>query len=183
MIGGANARHVLQCAMSTMRNVKEAGAICSSTQPGTALAVLGDFLNQLDDRPAQAIVIDARECLQQPIGMRLGELVKDRLLVGVRHLVTALEQGGDRHAQENGDLQQSPAANAIGPLLVFLDLLERQIELIRKLSLSEPLLQTIDSDVAADNPVDRVRSLATHHNLSCPQQRKAPWTIDMRVQE
>src|SRR5262245_27761118 len=166
-----------------MRNVKQAGTICSSTQPGIALAVLGDFLDQLDDGPAQAVIIDARECLQQPIGMRLGELVEDRLLVGVPHLVTALEQGGDRHAQEYGDLQQSATADAIGPLLVFLDLLKCEIELISKLSLGEPLLQTIDPDVAADDPVDRVRSLASHHNLSFPQQRKSPWTIDMRVQE
>src|SRR5436309_12786624 len=162
-------RQVCKCAMS-----RKARAIRSSTKPGIALAVLGDFLNQLDNRPAQAVVIDARECLQQPIGMRLGELIEDRLLVGVRHLVTALEQGGDRHAQENGDLQQSPAADAIGPLLVFLDLLERQIELISKLSLSEPLLQTIDPDVAADDPVDRVRSLASHHNLSFPQATEVP---------
>src|SRR5215510_4396942 len=166
--------------------LQEARAIGGSTEAGIApalLMVLGDFLNQLDDRPTQAIVIDACECLQQPIGVRLGELVEDRLLVGVRHLVAALEQGRDWHAEEDSDLEQSPAADAISPLLVFLDLLERQIELISKLGLGESLLQTIDSDVAADDPVDRVRSLASHHNLSFPQQWKSPWTIDMRVQE
>src|SRR4051812_24725703 len=116
--------------------------------------VLGDFLNQLDHRPAQPIIVDARECLQQSIGMWLRQLVKDRLLVSVRHLIAASEQGRDRHAEEDGDLQQSAAADAIGSLLVFLNLLERQFELVGKLGLSEPLLQTIDADIAADDPVD-----------------------------
>src|SRR5262245_49971849 len=115
--------------------------------------------------------------------MRFGELVKNRLLVGVSHLVAALEQRRDRHAEKYRDLQQSPAADAIGPFLVFLDLLERQIELISELGLSESLLQTIDPDIAADDPVDRVRSLARHHKPSFPQQRKSPTDIDMRVQE
>src|SRR5215467_9149338 len=145
--------------------------------------VLGNFLNQLHDRPAQAVVIDACECLQQAIGMRLCELIEDRLLVGVFHLVAALEQGGDRHTEEHGDLQQPPAANAIGALLVFLDLLESQIELISKLGLSESFLQTIDPNIATDDSVDGVRSLASHHNPSFPQQRKSSWTTELRVQE
>src|SRR5262245_7507810 len=88
-----------------------------STKPGMALAVFGNFLDQLDNRAAQTIVIDACECLQQPIGMRFCELVKDRLLVDVPHLVAALEQRRDWNAEEDGNLQQSAAADAIGPLL------------------------------------------------------------------
>src|SRR5262245_20622491 len=107
-------------------------------------------------------MINSRECLQQPIGMGPGELVKNRLLVGVRHLVTALEQGRDRNMQKRCDLQQSPAANPISPLLVFLDLLERQAEFISKLCLSEPLLQAINPDIAANHLVDRVGPLASH---------------------
>src|SRR5262245_57842608 len=91
-----------------------------------------------------------------------GELVKDRLLVSVGHLVAAYEQGGHRHAQEGGDLQQSAAADAIGSLLVFLDLLERQFELIGKLGLSKPLLQTINPDIAANDLVDSVGPFASH---------------------
>src|SRR5262249_16868538 len=106
--------------------------------------------------------------------MRLRQLVKDRLLVGIRHLVAALEQGGNRYAEECGDLQQSATADAIGAFLVFLDLLERQIELIGQLGLREPSLQTIDSNIPADDPVDRVRSFARHHNPSFPPATEVP---------
>src|SRR4029077_3316675 len=135
-----------------------AANLASITAIANVSAVLGDFLNQLDHRPPQAIVVDARECLQQSIGMWLRQLVKDRLLVGVPHLVAALEQGGDWDSEEYCNLQQSAAADAIGSLLVFLDLLEREFELVGKLGLGEPLLQTIDADIAADDPVDRIRS-------------------------
>src|SRR5215467_11130896 len=111
-------------------------------------------------------MINSRECLQQAIGMWPGELVKNQLLVGVRHLVTALEQGRDRNIQERCDLQQSPAADPISPLLVFLDLLERQAECISKFCLSEPLLQTTGPDIAANDPVDRVRPFP--HKFSPP---------------
>src|SRR5262245_1554572 len=126
------------------------------------LVVVGNFLDQLNDGPPQTIMINSRECLQQPIGMGPGELIKNRLLVGVRHLVTTLEQGRDWNTQKRCDLQQSPAPNPISPLLVFLDLLERQTEFISKLCLSEPLLQTIYPDIAANDPVDRVRLFASH---------------------
>src|SRR5215471_6212439 len=115
--------------------------------------------------------------------MWLRELVEDRLLICIRHLVTALEQGRDRHTEEYRDLQQPAASDTIGSLLVFLDLLECQIELISELGLSESFLQTIDPDIAADDSVDGVRSLASHHNPTFPQQRKSLWTSDLRVQE
>ncbi len=91
--------------------------------------------------------------------MWLRKLIKDRLLVSVLHLVAAFEQGRDWHTKERGDLQQSATADAIGPFLVFLDLLECQLELIGKLGLRESPLQTIDLDIAADDPVDRVKVL------------------------
>src|SRR5206468_7581526 len=100
--------------------------------------------------------------------------VEDRLLVGVRHLIAAFEQGRDRHTEEYGDLQQSATADAIGPFLVFLDLLKCQIELIGKLGLRQSFLQTIDSDIAANDPVDRVRSFARHHNPSFPPATEVP---------
>src|SRR5262245_8741427 len=106
--------------------------------------------------------------------MRLRKLVKDRLLVGVRHLVAALEQGGNRYAEECGDLQQPATADAIGAFLVFLNLLERQLKLVGQLGLREPPLQTINSDIAADDPVDRVRSFARHHNPSFPPATEVP---------
>src|SRR5215510_5782170 len=130
------------------------------------LVFVGNLLDQLNDGQPQAIMINSPECLQQPIGMWPGELVKNQLLVGVRHLITALEQGRDRNIQKRCDLQQSPATNPISPLLVFLDLLERQTEFISKLCLSEPLLQTINPDIAANNSVDRVRPFACHHKPS-----------------
>src|SRR5262249_9029642 len=111
-------------------------------------------------------MINSRECLQQPIGMWLGELIKNRLLVGVLHLVTALEQSRDRNTYKRCYLQQPPAADPIGPLLVFLNLLKRQTELISKFRLSEPLLQTINPDIAANDLVDRVGPFASHHKAS-----------------
>src|SRR5262245_46132252 len=97
--------------------------------------------------------------------MWLRQLVKNRLLVGVRHLVAALEQGGNRYAEECGDLQQSATADAIGAFLIFLDLLERQIELIGQFGLREPLLQTINPDIAANDLVDLVGPFASHQKL------------------
>src|SRR5262247_699184 len=127
------------------------------------LVFVGNLLDQLNDGQPQAIMINSPECLQQPIGMWPGELVKNQLLVGVRHLVTTLEQGRDRNIQKRCDLQQSPATNPISPLLVFLDLLERQTEFISKLCLSEPLLHAMDPDIAADDPIDGVGRLASRH--------------------
>src|SRR5215470_9025685 len=101
-----------------------------------------------------------------------GELVKNRLLIGVRHVITPLEQSRDRNTQKRCDLQQSPAANAISPLLVFLDLLERQTEFIGKLGLSESLLQTINPDIAANHLVDRVGPFASRHKRP-PEQRNS----------
>src|SRR5262245_35074796 len=139
---------------------------------GGSIGFVGNFLDQLNDGPPQAIIINSRECLQQTIGMWPGELVKNQLFVSVRHLVTAREQGRDWNIQKRCDLQQSPAANPISPLLVFLDLLERQTELISKVCLSEPLLQTINPDIAANHLVDRVGPFASHHNLRPPEQTK-----------
>src|SRR5262245_56477256 len=93
---------------------------------------------------------------------------QNQLLIGVRNLVTALEQGRDRNTQKRCDLQQSAAANPISSLLVFLDLLEGQTELISKVCLSEPLLQTINPDIAANHLVNRVGPFASHHNLRPP---------------
>jgi len=149
----------------------------ASQQPTSSVVVVGNLLDQLNDGPPQTIMINSRECLQQAIGMWPGELVKNQLLVGVRHLVTALEQGRDRNIQKRCDLQQSPAANPISPLLVFLDLLERQTEFIRKLCLSELLLQTINPDIAANHLVDRVGPFASQHKPSPPELRKPQDTI------
>jgi len=118
----------------------------------------------MNDGPPQTIIINSRECLQQPIGMWLGKLIKDRLLIEVGHLVTALEQSRDRNTQKRCDLQQSPAANPISPLLVFLNLLERQTKFIGKFRLSESLFQTINPDIAANDVVDRVGPFAHHHS-------------------
>src|SRR5262245_39999540 len=81
---------------------------------------------------------------------------QNQLLIGVRNLVTALEHGRDRAIQKRCDLQQSAAANPISYLLVFLDFLEGQTELIRKVCLSEPLFETINPDIAATHLVNRV---------------------------
>src|SRR5215813_8525152 len=134
------------------------------------LVFVGNLLYQLNDGQPQAIMINSGKCLQQPIGMWPGKLVKNQLLVGVRHLVTALEQGRNRNVQKHCDLQQSPAANPVSPLLVFLVLLERQTEFISKLRLSELLLQTINPDIAANHLVDRIGPFASRHKRP-PEQR------------
>src|SRR5215510_10332535 len=54
------------------------------------LVFVGNLFDQLNDGQPQAIMINSPECLQQPIGMWPGELVKNQLLVGVRHLSTCL---------------------------------------------------------------------------------------------
>src|SRR5262245_33045416 len=44
------------------------------------LVVVSNFLDQLNDGPPHTIMINSRKCLQQPIGMWSGKLVKNRLL-------------------------------------------------------------------------------------------------------
>ena len=79
---------------------------CGYSLAHQLIVIVGNLLDQLNDGQPQAIMINSPECLQQPIGMWPGELVKNQLLVGVRHLSTCLPCK-ERHSTSVPELSQA----------------------------------------------------------------------------
>ena len=63
-----------------------------------------------------------------------------------------------RNAQHLRQIEQSAGANTIDALLVFLDLLERQAELLAELLLAHAKQHTTEPHAASDMDVDRIWS-------------------------
>src|SRR5262249_10826483 len=114
--------------------------------------------NGLDETQDSHAALAARklmEGLQQAQRLRVGQ---QRAPVQVRTRTTrrraAVEQGRQRHAKRAGDLREPARADAVRAVLVFLDLLERHVEVMTELGLGQAALQAADSDVSSHQSVD-----------------------------
>src|SRR5262249_30593018 len=91
--------------------------------------------------------------------VRVGEQIAlVRIGLSARSRGRAIEQGAERHTQGAGHLDQSTRADAIGAILVLLDLLEREADPLCELGLREALLHPDDSDVVSDTDIDGSRA-------------------------
>jgi hypothetical protein len=136
-----------------------------------------DLLNKPDDAAAQFWVPDTHERLHQRQAIRRGEEICH---VGGRGSISrplgrlphtrrggrALEEERDRHLQDLGNVLQSAGADAVGPLFVFLDLLECQPEGVREIGLAHIEHEPPHAHPAADMPVSGIDSAPWH---SCSQ--------------
>jgi hypothetical protein len=127
-----------------------------------------DLLNKLDNSAAQFRVWDLHESLYQSQAVRRGEeIIHVQVRVGnlyspsrlTRHSV---EEERNRHLKDLGYVLQPAGANAVGSLLIFLNLLERQSKRVRKIGLAHFEHQTAHPHAAADMPVDGVKNASRH---------------------
>src|ERR1700761_8738296 len=78
----------------------------------------------------------------------------------------ALEKRRDWHIQGCSDLRQTAGPYAIDALLVLLDLLERDADLVRKLGLRQPSIETKQPNPMTDRNVNVVCPFAAHSQYS-----------------
>ena len=74
----------------------------------------------------------------------------------------ALEEKWNRHLKDLGEVLQAAGADPIGPLLVFLDLLESQPEGVRHVGLAHIEHETPHAHATTDMLVDRIERALTH---------------------
>jgi hypothetical protein len=127
-----------------------------------------DLLNKPDYSAPHFRVRDAHERLYQSQAIRRGEeIIHVQVRVGnlcnpsrlTRHSV---EEERNRHSKDLGYVLQPAGANAVGSLLIFLNLLERQSKRVRKIGLAHFEHQAAHPHAAADMPVDGVKNASRH---------------------
>jgi len=90
----------------------------------------GDLLDQIHQRHAARVVLDGRKRVSKPERPRVGQEREQRPR---RAALGAVEQRGDRYAQDGSNFDEAPGADPIGAHLVLLDLLECDAEPLREL--------------------------------------------------
>jgi hypothetical protein len=113
-------------------------SLCAAGQDGVGSRVLRcDLLDKPNNRATQFRVFDEHEGLHQRQAIRRGEKIghvgggDSRLASRVpkaRRGRPTLEEERNRHLKDLGDMLQAAGADAVGALLVFLNLLERKTE-------------------------------------------------------
>jgi len=129
-----------------------------------------DLFRQFHHGPSHLGVPYAREGPDQPHrARRLEKTEADIDGVGVaavlRRVGPRIEER-DRHTQRRRDPLQPAGRDAIGALLVFLDLLERDAELLAELGLRQPALQPEGANALADLGVPGVAAALVHRDFS-----------------
>jgi hypothetical protein len=118
-----------------------------------------DALDQMQDGEALLAAWNAMEGLHETQRMRMGEqLAPGQIGPPAAGGGAAVEQGGERHIERAGDLTEATRADAVGAVLVLLDLLERHPEMLPKVGLGQAALQPADPDVSADQSIHWKRS-------------------------
>ena len=77
-------------------------------------------------------------------------------------MIGSVEEGGDGHLENASDLEKPAGADAIGAVLVFLHLLEGQVEFSGEFCLGYFSRKTQKPDIAADQLVDCVAPSFRH---------------------
>jgi hypothetical protein len=125
-----------------------------------------DLLDQRDDRAPNLRVFDSSVCLYQchPIRRREKSTHVTRYRIATfcqfREMKLArrpLKEKRHRYTKDVRQLMKTAGANAVGALLVFLDLLEGQFESVRQLHLSEVEHKSTHADAGTNVVVYRVR--------------------------
>jgi hypothetical protein len=132
-----------------------------------------DLFDQVDDGAAEFAVGDAREGAdqRQSFGSReeIGDVSRRGRLADAfrvhRGAGDAFEQERHRDLKDFGNLLQAAGADAVGALLVFLDLLEGQPERIAQSFLAHAHHEPAHAHAAADMSVNRIGRFAEHFDL------------------
>ena len=110
--------------------------------PLASIVFWRDLLNKPNNSAAQFRVWDVHERLYQSQAVRRGEEII-HVRIGVRNLHRrsrlarrSVEEKWNRHLKDLRDLLQPAGANAVGSLLIFLNLLKRQSKPARKIGLA-----------------------------------------------
>jgi hypothetical protein len=128
----------------------------------------GPALNKPDYNAPQFRVRDAHVRLYQSQAIRRGEeIIHVQVRVGnlyspARMTRHSVEEERNRHLKDLGDVLQPARANAVGPLLIFLNLLKRQSKRVRKSCLAHFEHQAPHPHAAADMPVDGIKTASRH---------------------
>src|SRR3954468_4164799 len=85
-----------------------------------------------------------------------------RILQAYRLARGRLRRKRDRYLQDDRYLLQPARTDAVGSLLVFLNLLECEVERVAKLFLAHPEHHAAHADATADMSVDRIGRLLGH---------------------
>src|SRR5262245_25520985 len=126
------------------------------------LARLGDLPHQPDQGAARGFVRDAGERLHQRQVLRVRQqCLRGRAIWSVDTLDTLVQrEQGD--LQGRRDAEESTGPHAVPALLVLLHLLKRDAKLVGEVGLRHTFGQALDTDVAADQPVDGVWGFRGH---------------------
>jgi hypothetical protein len=136
-----------------------------------AIVFWRDLLNKQDNSPAQFRVRDAHESLYQSQAVRRGEeIIHVRVGVSYLHCRSRLarrsvEEKRNRHLKDLRNVLQPARANAIGSLLIFLNLLERQSKPVRKVGLAHFEHQAAHAHAAANMLVDGIKTVSRQLSL------------------
>ena len=161
---------------------------------GSSQVVARDLLDKRDDASPQAWILDPHEGLgeREPLGR--GEELRHvsgprRLYNSVRpprYVGRALEEEWHRDLQDKRDLLQAARADAVSPLLIFLNLLEREAETVAERLLAHSKHYSAHPDPAAYVFVDGVGGLFDHclfHDSLVLPARSEPSALSPRVGE
>jgi hypothetical protein len=125
-----------------------------------------DLLDQRNDRAPNLRVFNSSVCLYQchPIGRREKSTQVTRYRIATfrefREMKLArrpLKEKRHRYMKDVRQLMKTAGANAVGAILVFLDLLEGQFESVRQLHLGEVEHKSPHADAGTNVVVYRVR--------------------------
>jgi hypothetical protein len=136
-------------------------AICRG-RCGTVFAAnrtASDSLDKLDNRTGDNLVVNTNERSPEPhsaarLRKDVNRIVRHR--PGLAHDVFRRKKPADVDAQQVGDLEQPARCDAVCPLLVFLNLLEREPQRFGKRGLAAALHHAKPADLLSDILVDRI---------------------------
>lgn len=133
----------------------------------------GSPLDQLDDRQANGRLADDGKGLREPERAPIGDQKQRCGAAGWRSVLNTVEQRRHREAEDFGNADKPAAADAIGPFLVFLHLLESDAEPVGELRLGQAFGHAPNADIAAHRGIDRIRALGGHF-ARCGRAQRSP---------
>jgi hypothetical protein len=162
------------------QDVGKRWALAHRAVGGLLLALLArrDLLDEINDAPPQLGVADPHEGLGECQTVRGGEKVGDISRRGcfshsfrppcARDVRRTIEKERDRHLQYLRDLLKSAGTNAIGALLILLNLLKGEAERVAQLLLTHAQHHPAHAHPAADVLVDRIWGFFCYHTRPQP---------------
>src|SRR5947209_6371798 len=140
---------------------------------GLIIIAAGNLFDQIDDAAPELWLLDPHEGFRQRKSFGSGEKIRHigrrgsffRPVTHSMQVGCALEKECHGNLQDVGNLLQSACSDAIRAFLVFLHLLEGEVECIPEFFLAHRQHHPTHAHPAADVPVDGIGSLFGGHNI------------------